>query len=77
MAGAGHERHATQWLRARRRGIAHGVAGTSEASMLENLKDDAAKRGANAVVLQGDVQAVKDSNGNTKKRLAAWAIRTG
>jgi predicted alpha/beta-fold hydrolase len=57
--------------------IAHGVAGTSEVSMLENLKDDAAKRGANAVVLQGDVQTVKDSNGNTKKRLAAWAIRTG
>jgi len=55
--------------------IAEGVNLTKKSSMLEQLKREAAARGANAVVLQGDVKTTVDSEGGKRKKLAAWAIR--
>ncbi len=39
------------------------------------LKEEAAKRGADAVVMQGPVKVTKEPDGSTSRRLAAWAIR--
>ena len=56
--------------------IAEGVFLTKQSDMLEDLKRAAARRGANAVVLQGKVKITKTGTGGEEKKLAAWAIRT-
>lgn len=55
--------------------IAEGVKFTSKSTMLEQLKREAAARGANAIVLQSDVKTTPDSEGGERKKLAAWALR--
>lgn len=53
-----------------------GVALTSDERMFENLKDLAARRGANAVVLQSPIRDRRTGDGGEERTLAAYAIRT-
>ena len=55
--------------------VVEGVLLTKESDMVSILKDEAAKRGADAVVMQGPVKVTKEPDGGTTRRLAAWAIR--
>jgi len=55
--------------------VVEGVLLTKESDMVAILKDEAAKRGADAVVMQGPVKVTKEPDGSTTQRLAAWAIR--
>lgn len=55
--------------------VTEGVLLTKESDMVAILKDEAAKRGADAVVMQGPVKVTKEPDGSTTQRLAAWAIR--
>lgn len=52
-----------------------GVLLTKEEDMVRLLKEKAAKEGADAVVMQSALKVIKNSDGSTTKRLAAWAIR--
>lgn len=52
-----------------------GVLLTKEAEMVAKIKDKAADKGANAVVMQSAMKVTKNSDGSTTRRLAAWAIR--
>lgn len=52
-----------------------GVLLTKEADMVKKIKAKAADKGANAVVMQSAMKVIKDPDGNTTRRLAAWAIR--
>ena len=52
-----------------------GVLLTKDAAMVDAIKSEAADRGANAVVMQSAIKVTKNSDGSTKKALAAWAIR--
>lgn len=52
-----------------------GVLLTKDASMVAAVKKEAAANGANAVVMQSAVKVTKNSDGSTRKKLAAWAIR--
>lgn len=52
-----------------------GVLLTKEASMVAALKKKAAANGADAVVMQSAIKVIKNSDGSTTKKLAAWAIR--
>ena len=51
-----------------------GVLLTKEAEMVAEIKKLAAKKGANAVVMQSSMKVTKNPDGGTKRRLAAWAI---
>ena len=51
-----------------------GVLLTKESDMVAAVKEEAAERGANAVVFQSPLKTTKNSDGSTRKRLAAWAI---
>ena len=52
-----------------------GVLLTKEEEMMRLLKDKAADKGADAVVLQSPMKVTKDPDGSTSRKLAAWAIR--
>ena len=52
-----------------------GVLLTKEASMVAAVKKKAAANGADAVVMQSAMKVIKNSDGSTTKKLAAWAIR--
>lgn len=55
--------------------IVEGVLLTKETDMVAAVKREAAKRGADAVVMQGPVKEARDASGGVHKTLAAWAIR--
>lgn len=52
-----------------------GVLLTKEAEMVSLLKEKAADKGADAVVMQSAMKVIKNSDGSTTRKLAAWAIR--
>ncbi len=52
-----------------------GVLLTKDASMVASVKKKAAENGADAVVMQSKIKVFKRPDGNTTKKLAAWAIR--
>ena len=52
-----------------------GVLLTKEMEMVAKIKEKAADKGANAVVMQSAMKVTKNSDGSTTRRLAAWAIR--
>lgn len=52
-----------------------GVLLTKEAEMVAKIKEKAADKGADAVVMQSAMKVIKNSDGSTTRRLAAWAIR--
>lgn len=52
-----------------------GVLLTKESEMMSKLKDKAADKGANAIVMQSAMKVIKNSDGSTTRKLAAWAIR--
>lgn len=52
-----------------------GVLLTKEAEMVAKIKEKAADNGADAVVMQSAMKVIKNSDGSTTRRLAAWAIR--
>ena len=54
--------------------LVRGVRITEADSMLEDMKEAAAKRGADTVVLQGKLRS-RETGGGEDKTLAAWAIR--
>ena len=51
-----------------------GVLLTKEVEMVAAIKNLAAEKGANAVVMQAPMKVTKNPDGGTKRRLAAWAI---
>lgn len=55
--------------------MVEGVLLTKESAMVAAVKEEAAENGADAVVMQSPVKVTKNSDGSTRKRLAAWAIR--
>lgn len=55
--------------------IARGVRLTDKADLLEELKSEAARRGANAIILQGDVKIRRSTGGTEEKQLGAFAVR--
>jgi hypothetical protein len=55
--------------------MVEGVLLTKESDMIAAVKREAAENGADAVVMQSPVNVTKNSDGSTRKRLAAWAIR--
>jgi hypothetical protein len=52
-----------------------GVLLTKDASMVDSVKKKAAANGADAVVMQSKIKVIKNPDGSTTKKLAAWAIR--
>ena len=54
--------------------IAYGVDLTEKEDLIEALQSEAAKRGANAIVLQGDIK-LRSSGDRTEKVLGAFALR--
>jgi hypothetical protein len=54
--------------------MVEGVLLTKESAMVASIKEAAAENGANAVVMQSPIKESKNSDGSTRKRLAAWAI---
>ncbi len=54
--------------------IAYGVDLTDKDDLIEALQSEAAKRGANAIVLQGDVK-LRSSRDRNEKVLGAFALR--
>ncbi len=52
-----------------------GVLLTKDATMVASVKKKAAAKGADAVVMQSKIKVTKNHDGNTTKKLAAWAIR--
>lgn len=52
-----------------------GVLLTKESDMVAAVKKEAAANGADAVVMQSPVRVTKNSDGSTRRKLAAWAIR--
>lgn len=52
-----------------------GVLLTKESDMVEAIKNTAAENGADAVVMQSPIKVTKRSDGSTRKKLGAWAIR--
>ncbi len=52
-----------------------GVLLTEDASMVASVKKKAAANGADAVVMQSKIKVIKNPDGSTTKKLAAWAIR--
>lgn len=54
--------------------VVHGVDVTDEEDLIEALQKEAAKRGANAIALQGEVKTRIQRRGN-EKVLAAYALR--
>lgn len=52
-----------------------GVLLTKEEAMVDALKKKAADEGANALVMQSKVKVIKNPDGSTTQKLAAWAIR--
>ena len=55
--------------------VVDGVQLTKDSDMITILKEEAAARGADAVVMQGPVKVTKEPDGGTTKKVAAWAIR--
>ena len=55
--------------------VVDGVLLTKDADMISILKEEAAARGANAVVMQAPIKVTKEPDGGTTKKLAAWVIR--
>lgn len=55
--------------------IVEGVLLTKDAAMVASVKEKAAAKGADAVVMQSKIKVTKNHDGNTTKKLAAWAIR--
>lgn len=55
--------------------IARGVRLSDKVDLLEDLKSEAARRGANAIVLQGDVKSRRNVGGSEEKLLGAFALR--
>ncbi len=54
--------------------IAYGVDLTDKEDLIEALQSEAAKRGANAIVLQGDIK-LRSSRDRNEKVLGAYALR--
>ena len=54
--------------------IAYGVDLTEKKDLIEALQSEAAKRGANAIVLQGDVK-LRSRGTSREKVLGAYALR--
>lgn len=52
-----------------------GVLLTEDASMVASVKKKAGANGADAVVMQSKIKVIKNPDGSTTKKLAAWAIR--
>jgi hypothetical protein len=52
-----------------------GVLLTKQSNMVAAIKEKAAEHGADAVVMQSQMKVTKLPDGNTRKKLAAWAIR--
>jgi hypothetical protein len=52
-----------------------GVLLTKDASMVASVKKKAAANGADVVVMQSKIKVIKNPDGSTTKKLAAWAIR--
>lgn len=55
--------------------IASGVKLTSKEELLEKLVAEARKRGADAIVLQGDVKILRGMGGSIEKKLGAFALK--
>ena len=55
--------------------VAKGVRLSEKEELIEKLKKEAADRGANAIVLQGDVKIRRGSGGSPEKLLGAFALR--
>ena len=55
--------------------IVRGPRATDREDLLEDLKTEAAKRGADAIVLQGDMKISSVSGGHIEKSLGAFALR--
>lgn len=54
--------------------IAYGVNVTEKQDLIESLQTEAARRGANAIVLQGDVK-LRSRGTSVEKVLGAYALR--
>ncbi len=55
--------------------VAKGVRLSEKEDLIEKLKKEAADRGANAIVLQGDVKIRRGSGGSVEQLLGAFALR--
>jgi len=55
--------------------LVEGVLLTKGADMVAAVKRKAAANGADAVVMQSKIKVIKNPDGSTSKKLAAWAIR--
>jgi hypothetical protein len=55
--------------------IVEGVQLTNDSDMVAAVKREAAKNGADAVVMQGPIKSARDASGGVQRTLAAWAIR--
>ena len=54
--------------------VAYGVDLNDKEDLIEALRSEAAKRGANAIVLQGDIK-LRSSRDRNEKVLGAYALR--
>lgn len=57
--------------------IVTGAEATRDESLRRRAIKEAARRGANAIVWQGDIKLVPYRAGATQKKLAAFALRLG
>ena len=55
--------------------IARGVRLSDKEDLVKDLKSEAAKRGANAIILQGDVKSRRNAGGTEEKSLGAFVLR--
>jgi hypothetical protein len=55
--------------------IARGPRATEPEDLIEDIKTEAAKRGADAIVLQGDVKISSVPGGYIEKSVGAFALR--
>ena len=55
--------------------IARGVRLSDRSDLIKDLKSEAARRGANAIILQGDVKTRRSAGGTEEKLLGAFALR--
>jgi hypothetical protein len=55
--------------------IVEGVQLTKDSDMVAAVKREAARNGADAVVMQGPIKSMRDASGGVQRTLAAWAIR--
>ncbi|MDX1514708.1 MAG: hypothetical protein R3174_13300, partial [Gammaproteobacteria bacterium] len=55
--------------------IVRGVRRSDKEDLIERVKAEAARRGADAVVLQGDVKSRRGASGAEEKSLGAYALK--